>query len=165
MYKAAGVTPARGRVSIGKPIGRRRAKLRPSPRLLFEAEASWYSPESFGTHLAWLLQRPLSSSQQHHQRKNRRIFPLVISTFDRCVFNRESGEPGSTSLATIRWHIVDPPYEGAAQWVASTFRIAAEGISSASAANSTPTQQIRAFDRYEPSHPGSWPVSVPACGG
>lgn len=85
--------------------------------------------------------------------------------FDRCVFNRESGEPGSTSLATIRWHIVDPPYKGAAQWVASTYRIASQGISRASAADSSPEQQTLAFDRYEPSHRSAWPVSVPACGG
>jgi hypothetical protein len=76
------------------------------------------------------------------------------SSFVRCVTMRES---------SMDWHIVDPPYSGGDQWTASTWLAAGGGRFAPIAAQATPAQQIWVFERYEPSHPSAWPVTVPAC--
>jgi Transglycosylase-like domain len=59
---------------------------------------------------------------------------------------------------------VDDGYEGGFQFVPSTWA-AAGGLRYGSASGASPEDQARVFDSYEPSHPGAWPVSVPACSG
>ncbi|MGH2863777.1 MAG: transglycosylase family protein [Solirubrobacteraceae bacterium] len=78
----------------------------------------------------------------------------VSSAFVQCVTMRES---------SMNWHIIDPPYSGGDQWTESTWRAAGGGRYTTSAAQATPEQQARVFEEYEPSHPGAWPVTVPAC--
>src|ERR1700683_1423832 len=51
----------------------------------------------------------------------------VFDAFNLCVANHEAGEPGSESASTVEWHIVDPPYEGAYQWMPSTWDVAGGG--------------------------------------
>jgi hypothetical protein len=75
-------------------------------------------------------------------------------SFVRCVTTLES---------SMDWHIVDPPYSGGDQWTESTWQAAGGGRFAATAAGATPKQQMWVFERYEPSHPGAWPVTVPAC--
>jgi len=62
-----------------------------------------------------------------------------------------------------RWHIVDPPYSGGLQFTNETWMAAGGGRYSSTAAGATPEQQMQVFSEYEPSHPGAWPVTVPAC--
>jgi len=80
------------------------------------------------------------------------------------VANHEAGEPGSESASTVDWHIVDPPYEGAYQWMPSTWD-AAGGGRYGSASSASPEHQTIIFDYWEARDPGAWPESVPACGG
>jgi hypothetical protein len=75
-------------------------------------------------------------------------------SFVRCVTMHES---------SMNWHIEDPPYSGGDQWTQSTWLEAGGGRFAPIAAEATPDEQMWVFDRYEPSHPGAWPVSVPAC--
>jgi hypothetical protein len=78
----------------------------------------------------------------------------VTRPFVDCVTNMES---------SMNWHIVDPPYYGGDQWTVSAWLAAGGGRYAPTADRATPTQQIRVFERYEPSHPTAWPVTVPAC--
>jgi len=71
-----------------------------------------------------------------------------------CVAERES---------SLRWHLSDPPYSGAFQFTDETWVAAGGGRYSSTAAAATPTEQVEVFLAYEPSHPGAWPVTVPAC--
>ncbi len=75
-------------------------------------------------------------------------------SFVECVTEHESG---------MRWHIVDPPYSGGDQWTQSTWLAAGGGRFAPTAAEATPGQQITVFLKYEPTDPGAWPVTVPAC--
>jgi hypothetical protein len=75
-------------------------------------------------------------------------------SFVKCVTERESG---------MRWHIVDPPYSGGDQWTQAAWLAAGGGRFAPTAAEATPDQQIGVFLEYEPTHPGAWPVTVPAC--
>jgi hypothetical protein len=94
------------------------------------------------------------------RRRKRGAHRLALSrssstqTFVQCVTMRES---------SMRWHIVDPPYSGGDQWTASAWQAAGGARFAPIAAGATPEQQIWVFERYEPSHPGAWPVTVPAC--
>jgi hypothetical protein len=94
------------------------------------------------------------------RRRKRGAHRLALSrssstqTFVQCVTMRES---------SLRWHIVDPPYSGGDQWTASAWQAAGGARFAPIAAGATPEQQIWVFERYEPSHPGAWPVTVPAC--
>jgi transglycosylase-like protein len=65
--------------------------------------------------------------------------------------------------SSTRWHIVDPPYSGGLQFSDSTWLAAGGGRFSSTAAGATPEQQMQVFSEYEPSHPGAWPMTVPAC--
>ncbi len=78
----------------------------------------------------------------------------IASAFVRCVTEHES---------SLDWHIVDPPYSGGDQWTVSTWQAAGGWRFAPTAAQATPAQQVRIFEEYEPSHPGAWPVTVPAC--
>jgi Transglycosylase-like domain len=102
--------------------------------------------------------RTARASTKHHR--------IVITAFDLCVANHESGEPHGPPYraSTVDWHIVDPPYEGAYQWDPSTWA-AAGGLRYGSASSATPEDQTRIFNSYERRDPGAWPLSVPACGG
>ena len=73
-----------------------------------------------------------------------------------CVAERES---------SMQWHVVDPPYSGGFQFSDETWLAAGGGRFSSTAAGATPRQQVQVFSEYEPSHPGAWPNTVPACGG
>lgn len=94
------------------------------------------------------------------RRRQRRARRLALSrssstrAFVQCVTMRES---------SMRWHIVDPPYSGGDQWTAAAWQEAGGGRFAPIAAQATPEQQTWVFERYEPSHPGAWPVTVPAC--
>lgn len=77
--------------------------------------------------------------------------------------NRESGEPGSYSFSTIRWNYVGEGYEGAYNWVNSTWLAEGGGRYAKHANEATPEQQTRVFMAHE--NPGDWPLTVPACGG
>jgi len=83
-----------------------------------------------------------------------RATSTVPRSFVNCVTDLESSG---------NWHIVDPPYYGGDQWTVSTWLAAGGGRYAPTADRATPAQQVRVFDRYEPSHPGAWPVTVPAC--
>lgn len=95
--------------------------------------------------------------------------------FERCVANREAGSPGATTLSTIDWTIdTGNGYYGAFQWLPSTWTsvlhmMAARGIDTdgwpSMPNEASESQQVAAFDFYEPIDPGAWPVTVPACGG
>lgn len=94
-----------------------------------------------------------------------------MTRFALCVAGRESGAGDVVTLANarayapdIRWHIQDGGYEGAFQWVPSTWAAAA-GLRYGSASSASPEDQARVFASYAPQHPSAWPVSVPACGG
>lgn len=87
------------------------------------------------------------------------------SAFALCVANREAGSPGSTSAGTVSWTIEDAPYEGGFQWLNSTWLSQGGGRYAPRAIEATPSEQIAIFEAAEPSNPGAWPVTVPACGG
>jgi len=83
--------------------------------------------------------------------------------FELCVANRESGEPGSYSYSTIRWGYVGEGYEGAFNWVNSTWLAMGGGKYAEHANEASPREQTLIFrahaNRYD------WPLTVPACGG
>lgn len=87
------------------------------------------------------------------------------SSFALCVANREAGNPGSTSAASVDWTIRDSPYEGGFQWLHATWLAQGGGRYAQRAVEATPAEQIAVFRAAEPSDPGAWPQSVPACGG
>lgn len=87
------------------------------------------------------------------------------SAFALCVANHEAGSPGSTSAGTVNWAIEDAPYEGGFQWLHSSWIAQGGGRYAARAVEATPAEQIAVFQAAEPSNPGAWPSSVPACGG
>jgi hypothetical protein len=80
-----------------------------------------------------------------------------------CVANRESGEPGSTSFATIDWRYDARGYEGAYNWVNSTWLAMGGGLYARHAYDASPEQQTLIFRAHANSH--DWPETVPACGG
>jgi hypothetical protein len=94
--------------------------------------------------------RPLGRLNVHRSAKAR----SSNTRFVLCVTMHES---------SMDWHIVDPPYSGGDQWTESTWLAAGGGRFAPIAAEATPAQQMRVFETYEPSHPGAWPVTVPAC--
>ena len=79
-----------------------------------------------------------------------------------CVANRESGEPGSYSYSTINWKY-NGEFEGAYNWVNSTWLAEGGGKYAQHAYEATPNQQSQIFN--ENVNPHDWPVTVPACGG
>lgn len=87
---------------------------------------------------------------------------MTITVFDLCVANRESGSPGSTSFATINWRY-SGEYEGAYNWVNSTWLAEGGGRFARHAYEATPAEQSQVFNEHENSR--DWPVTVPACGG
>jgi hypothetical protein len=88
---------------------------------------------------------------------------FVFGAFELCVANRESGEPGSTSFGTIRWDYVGGGYEGAYNWVNSTWIAEGGGRYAAHANEASPEQQTLIFRAH--ANARDWPVTVPACGG
>jgi hypothetical protein len=87
----------------------------------------------------------------------------VFGTLELCVANRESGEPGSTSYSTVNWRIVGEGYEGAYQWVNSTWLAMGGGRYAQHANEATPEQQTLIFRAH--ANAQDWPVTIPACGG
>lgn len=81
--------------------------------------------------------------------------------FELCVANRESGEPGSYSYSTIRWGYVGEGYEGAYNWVNSTWLAMGGGKYAQHANEASPRQQTLIFRAHANSH--DWPLTVPAC--
>lgn len=94
---------------------------------------------------------------KHHRPKFR------FTTFELCVANRESGEPGSTSFSTIRWNYVGEGYEGAYNWVNSTWLAMGGGRYAEHANEASPKDQTLIFRAH--ANPGDWPLTVPDCSG
>ena len=103
-------------------------------------------------HVSLTVRRP-DLHVHRHVESSSTLSHTTIS-FIRCVTMRES---------SMEWHIVDPPYSGGDQWTESTWLAAGGGRFATIAARATPQEQMLVFARYEPSHPGAWPVTVPAC--
>jgi hypothetical protein len=96
--------------------------------------------------------------RKKHPRPAYRFPPFAL-----CVANRESGEPGSYSFNTIRWGYVGEGYEGAYNWVNSTWLAEGGGRFARHANEASPRQQTEVFMAHENSR--DWPLTVPACGG
>jgi hypothetical protein len=80
--------------------------------------------------------------------------------FELCVANRESGEPGSYSYSTINWRY-SGDYEGAYNWVNSTWLAMGGGRYAQHAYDAPPREQTLIFRAHANSH--DWPLTVPAC--
>lgn len=93
----------------------------------------------------------------HHRPKFR------FRPFELCVANREAGEPGSYSYSTINWSYVGESYEGAYNWVNSTWLAMGGGRYAQHANEATPREQTLIFRAHANSQ--DWPLTVPACGG
>lgn len=99
---------------------------------------------------------------EHHRPR------FVYTAFELCVANRESGSTGSTSFGAIDWRYGAPgdphkDYEGAFNWVNSTWLAMGGGRYAKHAYDATPEQQTRIFRAHANSR--DWPLTVPACGG
>lgn len=78
------------------------------------------------------------------------------------MFNRESGEPGSTDTAFIRWHLhEDGTHSGAGQWDPPTWEEG--GGRTDEAWEATPDEQTRVFNRFYPGHESRWAETAPFC--
>lgn len=98
---------------------------------------------------------------RHHRL---RTFDLSSPTaFDICVANNEAGEPGSSDPHFIDWHLHDGAYSGAFQFDGPTWAAAGGMRYSADAGDATPSEQLRVFHSWEPTHPSAWPNTVPPC--
>lgn len=91
-----------------------------------------------------------------------------FTAFELCVANRESGNGtdtlGTGRYATINWRYEDGTYEGAYNWLNSTW-ISMGGLRyAARAVDATPREQTLIF-RAHAHERGQWPQTVPACGG
>lgn len=90
---------------------------------------------------------------------------FVWTPFVLCVFNHEAGEGQATlanaSLATINFRYDAEGYEGAGNWVNSTWR--AMGGRTAHAYEASPREQAEVFMAH--ANTRDWPLSVRACGG
>jgi|ERR1022692_101794 hypothetical protein len=87
------------------------------------------------------------------------------SPFVLCVFNHEAGDGQATlanaRLSTIDFRYNDGHYEGAGNWITTTWK--AMGGRTAHAYEASPREQAEVFMRH--ANPRDWPLSVPACGG
>lgn len=97
---------------------------------------------------------------KHHPPK------FVFSPFSLCVANHESGTGTVATQAnarfnTIDWHFDSEGYEGAYNWVNSTWLAMGGGKYAQHAYSASPEQQTRIFDAHANST--DWPESVPAC--
>jgi hypothetical protein len=76
-----------------------------------------------------------------------------MRTFEVCVANNEDGEPGSLNPADIKggnvFQFTDETWE-------------AVGMSG-SPESASEAEQIEAFRKWEPSHQGAWPNTIPPC--
>jgi Transglycosylase-like domain len=94
--------------------------------------------------------------------------PFRFTAFELCVAGRESGAGEVVTRANarryahdIRWRYVGEDYEGAYNWVNSTW-LAMGGARYAEHANeATPREQTLIFRAHANSQ--DWPVTVPAC--
>jgi hypothetical protein len=87
----------------------------------------------------------------------------VYPVFALCVANQESGSPGSTSFATVNWRYDDGQFEGAYNWVHSTWEAMKRPSDPGYAVDASPRQQTEVFMAH--ANANDWPNSVPACGG
>lgn len=87
-----------------------------------------------------------------------------IGLFERCVFNRESGtgSHGPWTLSTIRWRFVGNGYEGAANWLHSTWVSMGGEKYAERAIEASPKEQTLIF-RAHATEPGQWDETVPPC--
>jgi hypothetical protein len=100
------------------------------------------------------------SHHHHHHHRPR----AGLSRFARCVANNETGEPGSLNPRSIRWHIENGNgYQGAYQFLPSTWAAAGGTRYSSDAASASPRQQTRIFEGWVRGHQGAWPNTVPPC--
>ena len=97
---------------------------------------------------------------RHYWRRTHPAFEY--GSFELCVANRESGEPGSTRFDTINWHY-DGEYEGAYNWTNSTWLAQGGGRYAAHAYEASPEDQTLVFRAH--ANAADWPNTVPACGG
>lgn len=86
---------------------------------------------------------------------------FTFGSFELCVANRESGEPGSRSFNTIRWGYVGEGYEGAYNFVNSTWLAMGGGRYAQHSNEATPEAQTIIFRANANSR--DWPRTVPAC--
>jgi hypothetical protein len=85
-----------------------------------------------------------------------------------CVANHESGTgtvatPQNARFNTINWRYSDGNYEGAYNFVNSTWLAMGGGRYAKHSNDATPEQQTKVFRAH--ANPHDWPESVPACGG
>ncbi len=96
--------------------------------------------------------------RQHHHTP-----AFHMTRFEICVANHESGAPEDPyNPAHINWRYRGD-YEGAYNWVNSTWLAEGGGRYAQHAYDATPKQQVLIFRAHE--NPRDWPVTVPACGG
>lgn len=93
--------------------------------------------------------------------------PFRFNQFELCVANRESGDGQATlssaRFVTIRWDYVGEGYEGAFNWVNSTWLAMGGGRYAQHANEASPKEQTLIFRAHANSQ--DWPLTVPACGG
>jgi Transglycosylase-like domain len=125
---------------------------------------------------AWAaLASPATASKHHPRRthagdlrwghKHHWHPPFRFSRFELCVANRESGDgqatPSTARYVTINWRYHGEGYEGAFNWVNSTWLAMGGGRYAQHAYDASPEQQTLVFRANANSQ--DWPQTVPAC--
>src|ERR1019366_606721 len=92
----------------------------------------------------------------------------IITPFDLCVANHESGTGTVATPANSRFNTIDRSYnaegyEGAYNWVNSTWLAMGGGKYAEHAYDASPEDQTRIFNAH--ANAQDWPETVPACGG
>lgn len=92
---------------------------------------------------------------------------MVVTLFDLCVANKETGEPGSLVRRYINEHAQGDPYSGAFQWEASKWKAGGGLRFASSPARATWLEQVRVFHRNGRNGEwtyGNWPT-IAGCEG
>lgn len=94
--------------------------------------------------------------------------PFRFTPFALCVANHESGTgtvatPENSRFSTIDWRYDAGGYEGAFNWVHSTWLAMKQPSDPEYAYEASPRQQTEVFLAH--ANPHDWPESVPACSG
>lgn len=82
---------------------------------------------------------------------------VIVTTFDLCVANQEEGNPGSTTMSTVRWDTQQGVYEGGYSEENSKWLAGRGGRFARHAYEATPLQQIETF--HENGRKGEWTLS------
>jgi hypothetical protein len=89
--------------------------------------------------------------------------PFRFTYLIRCVANREAGEPGSTSLGLINWHLHDQSHTGGLQYDHTTWEEAGGLKYAYEAYEATPEEQAKTFYDFYPGHESRWGETAPDC--